>query len=295
MTAHDIPATPYAIIGGSANWGLRFPEDIDQPGVSVTASDLTFDTPFGPSRDWKIIRFDGSVTADGQPREALYVFSHGTTSGDEIDHEGHRKVFWVLREAGAKRVVALSTSGSLNRAIRAGDLVIASDILELTQTPYSLLPGRLRYDASGKQLICPETSDLVERIAQDLWPVGNRVYGRDAQLVCAHAWGPRLTSPAEVMAYRSMGADFINHSFAPEVTLAREIGACITNVSFITAPLSAYFAPPEVTILGASPAQALGPLASQIALRTMAALPAEPGCICAGLLSPQDPAHQSHR
>lgn len=295
MTGTEIPKTPYAMIGGSANWGLRFPEDVAEPGVSVMARDLTFDTPYGPSRDWKIVEFDGSITADGQTRRALYVFSHGTTSGEEIDHEGHRKAFWVMREAGVKRIIASSTSGSLNRGILAGDLVIASDILELTQTPYSLLPGRLRFDASGKQLICPECSGAVERIAKEMWPVENRVYGQAAQLVCAHAWGPRLTSPAEVMAYRSMGADFINHSFAPEVTLAREIGACITNVSFITAPFSAYFAPPNVGILGGSPYRKLGPIASQIALRAIAALPAEAGCLCSSLLSAQDPANHANR
>jgi 5'-methylthioadenosine phosphorylase len=263
--------------------------------VTVVARDLTFETPYGPSRDWKIVEFDGAVTADGRPRRALYVFSHGTTSGDEIDHEGHRKVFWVMREAGVRRIVASSTSGSLNRGILAGDLVIASDILELTQSQYSLLPGRLRFDASGKQMICPECSDVVERLARDLWPVGNRVYGTSAQLVCAHAWGPRLTTPAEVMAYRSMGADFINHSFAPEVTLAREIGACITNVSFITAPFTAYFTPPGAALLGESPYAALGPIASRLALRTIAMLPGGAGCLCSGLLSAQDPANHANR
>jgi len=295
MTPTEIPQAPYAMIGGSANWGLRFPEDVVAPGVTVIARDLTFDTPYGPSRDWKIVEFDGTITADGKPRRALYVFSHGTTSGDEIDHEGHRKAFWVMREAGVRRILASSTSGSLNRGIMAGDMVIASDILELTQTTYSLLPGRLRFDASGKQMICSECSDLVERIARDLWPTGNRVYGRTAQLVCAHAWGPRLTTPAEVMAYRSMGADFINHSFAPEVTLAREIGACITNVSFITAPFTAYFAPPSVGILGESPYKALGPIASRIALLTIAALPAEAACLCSSLLSAQDSANHANR
>ncbi|VDC19940.1 hypothetical protein [Pseudogemmobacter humi] len=97
------------------------------------------------------------------------------------------------------------------------------------------------------------------------------------------------------MAWRSMGADFINHSFAPEVTLAREIGACITNISFVTAAFQSYFAPAGVKILGDDPYKVLGPLASKLALMVLAALPLEAGCGCAGLRSEQPPEHYARR
>lgn len=35
-----IPAVDLALITGSANWGLRFPEDVALPGVSVLARDV---------------------------------------------------------------------------------------------------------------------------------------------------------------------------------------------------------------------------------------------------------------
>ena len=72
-----IPATSFALVSGSASWGIRFPEDVEEPGFRVARRDIVFDTPWGPSHGWKLIDIDGSVTADGQPRRILNVFAHG--------------------------------------------------------------------------------------------------------------------------------------------------------------------------------------------------------------------------
>src|SRR5438105_3461964 len=97
-----IPATSFALVSGSASWGIRFPEDVEEPGFRVARRDIVFDTPWGPSHGWKLIDIDGSVTADGQPRQILNVFAHGWPP-DRIDHEAHRRVAWVLQEAGVAK------------------------------------------------------------------------------------------------------------------------------------------------------------------------------------------------
>ena len=94
-----IPRTPFALLSGSAGWGLRFPDDLREPGVRVAARGLTFETPWGPTDNWQIIEYGGGVTVDGTPRRALNVFSHGWPR-DTVDHSAHRKVFWVLAQAG---------------------------------------------------------------------------------------------------------------------------------------------------------------------------------------------------
>jgi 5'-methylthioadenosine phosphorylase len=294
MPASPIPNVDHAIICGSANWGLAFPEDLAEPGVTVIARDLRFDTPYGPAAEWKLIELDGAITVDGAPRHVLSVFSHGW-SLDEIDHGASRRVFWVLREAGVRNVLASSTLGSLNKAILEGDFVIASDVIELTQTRFSLLPGHFRYDCSGRQLFCPVLSAEVENAARALWPAGQRVYGAGAGLVAAHAWGPRLQSPAEANAYRTLGGDVVNHSLAPEATLAREIGACFTSCAFITAAYLNYFAPPQVGTLGEGVQKRLAPIASRIALQAVARFPAAGDCLCVSLRSEQSPDHAGRR
>jgi 5'-methylthioadenosine phosphorylase len=294
MTEQTIPPAEFAIITGSATWGLRFPEDVAEPGVTVLQRDMTFTTPWGPTGEWKLLELDGARTADHRPRRVLCVFSHGWPL-DEIDHGAQRRVAWTLQQAGVRRVLACSTLGSLNPAILERDFVIANDVLELTQTAYSLLPGRVRFDCSGKQMICPSCAAVVEATAREFWPSDARVYGTSAGLVAAHSWGPRLQSPAEVTAYRALGADVINHSLAPEATLSREIGACFVNVAFVTAAYLNYFAPVGTNVLGEGVQPTLAPIASRIALHAVAGFDLTADCACGGLKSAQDPRHFSER
>src|SRR5262249_54352527 len=141
-----------------------------------------------------------------------------------------------------RKILASSTAGSLNRAVLARDLVIAGDILELHQTQYSLVPGRLEHQCIARQMICPDLAATLEDTARALWPKGARVYGRAAGLVAGHSWGPRFQTAAEARAYHLLGADFINHSIAPEATAAREIGACFVNATCIVTAFGEYFA-----------------------------------------------------
>jgi 5'-methylthioadenosine phosphorylase len=200
-----------------------------------------------------------------------------------------------LQQAGVRKVLASSTAGALNRGILHDDFVIANDILELTQTQHSLLPGRLSYDCSAKQMICPVCAEVVERVARGLWPTHARVYGRSAGLVAGHSWGPRFQTAAEAAAYRMLGADFVNHSLAPEATLAREIGACFVNCTFITVAFNNYFAPPDASVLAGGALDSLAPVASRIALRAIAQIPKSSGCLCSNLRSRQPERYTERR
>jgi 5'-methylthioadenosine phosphorylase len=282
----SIPSVTTAVITGSANWGLAFPEDVGMGGVRVLARDLAFDTPYGMTENWKLLEFDASLTAEGRTKQVLCMYSHGNPR-DHIDHSCHRRAFWVLQQAGVRQVLACSTMGAVNKAIQPGDMVINADIIELTQTPYSLLEGRQRFDCSGKQLVCQRCAGLLAQTARRHWPASRRIHGVEQGLVAAHAYGPRLTSPAEAMAFRSMGADVINHSIAPEATLSREIGACFAPLAFVTAGFNDYMDRNRGQLLQDDVLPSLSMIASRIALETIAHLPEKEDCACHGLKSLQ--------
>ncbi|MER5173035.1 hypothetical protein [Thioclava kandeliae] len=284
--SHAIPQVKLALITGSANWGLAIPEDIGVEGVSVIERDLSFMTPWGCSDNWKLLEFDGSVTPDGQTYRALCMYSHGNPR-HEIDHSCHRRAFWVLQEAGVRQVLACSTIGALNKAIQPGDLVINADIIELTQTPYSLLPGRQSFDASGKAIVCAECSEVLVGAAREIWPAQCRIHGIEQGLVAAHAYGPRLTTPAEALAFRSMGADVMNHSIAPEATLSREIGACFVPLAFVTAGFNDYMDRNRGTLLQDGVLPSLSRVASELALKTAIQMAGRGECSCHELKTPQ--------
>lgn len=230
--AATIPQTPYALLSGSAGWGLRFPEELEEPGVSIVDRWLSFDTPWGPVDNWQVIALDGRMTADGKPRQLLNVFSHGWPN-DSIDNATHRRVAWILAQAGVKKVLADSTCGSLNKALQPRDFIVAGDVIDFSQTQYSLMAGRLRQQALAAQLFCPSMARTTEQTARGLWPAPGRVLGHGQRIVVAHNWGPRFTSRAEARAFQMMGADAVNQSIGPEASAIREIGACFAATSYV--------------------------------------------------------------
>lgn len=227
-----IPQAPFASLSGSAGWGVPFPEGLKASGVRVLERDLGFETPWGASENWQILEIDGSNTPDGRSRIVLNVFSHGWPV-DAIDHSVHRRVGWILQEAGAKKVLADSTCGSLNKFLIPRDFIIPADVIDFSQTAYSLSQGRFRHVLYSKQLFCPDLARTLEKTAQELWPAPGRVLGHGYGIVAAHNWGPRYSSTAEARAYQQLGADAINQSIGAEATVMREIGACFVSASYI--------------------------------------------------------------
>jgi 5'-methylthioadenosine phosphorylase len=276
---NPICKTPYALISGSAGWGIRFPEDLQEPGVRVIERGLTFDTPYGPSDYWQVIEFDASLTADGKTRQVLNVFAHGWPI-DRMDRSAHQRVFWALEQAGVKKVLADSTCGSLNRAVQPRDYVISSDFLYLNETEYSVLPGRFKHVCRGKQLVCPHMAATLEEVARELWPARDRVYGYGNSLVAAHTWGPRFETPAEARALMLMGADIVNQSMAPEATNAREIGACFVSGTYVVNYVDGVL-PHEWGELDRIHDD-LGNLAARISLRAIARAELTDACGCSG-------------
>ena len=129
-----IPRTPFALISGSAGWGVPLPEGVKQAGIRVLDRNLAFDTPWGPSGNWQILEMDRSITADGKSRAVLNVFSHGWPL-DSIDHSSPRRVAWVLSQSGAEKVLADSTCGSLNKFLLPRDFIIPCDIIDFPRRP----------------------------------------------------------------------------------------------------------------------------------------------------------------
>lgn len=232
MTNPLIPPTPFALISGSGSWGVDFPAGVGEPGISVVERGLAFDTPHGRIENFSLFRIAGSETVDGRERLVLNVFAHGWRPG-VLDHGSFQQVFWVLQQAGVRKIIAESTCGSLNRALRPRDLVISSDIVDFTQTRLTLLPDRFTYLCTGAQMFCPAIGAELAAAAQSVWPSSGRVYGRDDGLIMAVTIGPRFETPAEARLLQRCDCDVVGQSAGPEVFLAREIGACYASSSYV--------------------------------------------------------------
>jgi 5'-methylthioadenosine phosphorylase len=282
-----IPEASFALLSGSAGWGVRFPDALDEPGVSVLARGLAFDTPWGVTENWQLIGLDGSLTPDGQPRRFLNVFSHGWPL-EAIDRGAHRRVAWVLAQAGVRKILADSTCGSLNKALQPRDFIIPADLIDFSQTEHSLLAGRFRHVCLAEQMFCPALAATLEAAARCRWPAPGRVLGHGKQIVVAHDWGPRFTSRAEARAFQLLGADAINQSICPEANAAREIGACFASASYVVCyEPGVAAADDDLDAIHGDLALA----ASRISLETMARATLSDECGCARLRVARPPGY----
>ncbi len=115
----------------------------------------------------------------------------------------------ALALAGADRIVAFGSSGSLNTGIVPGSLVIPTDYMSITEIP-SIHDHTVEHVMPE---LSPELTKDLHRIIPEARLGGTYVQTR----------GPRFETAAEIAAL-SRFADLVGMSLASEATLARELG-----------------------------------------------------------------------
>jgi purine-nucleoside phosphorylase len=120
---------------------------------------------------------------------------------------------------GCRAVVLTSASGGIRDDLAPGDLVLISDHINLTGA--SPLAGGNFVDLSDLY------SSRLRALARELEPgLKEGVY--------AGYWGPNFETPAEIRAYRTMGADIVGMSTVLEAIAAHAAGVEVLGVSLVT-------------------------------------------------------------
>lgn len=216
-----IPRVDYAIVGGSATIHCRLPEDTDIQGISVLERELRFETPWGQTQAFKLLRLAGAACADGIERTVLAIRMHGWTTGENwAVSRGQQQVFWVLEQAGVRKIVGNAGVGAVSPLLDPGDLVLADDFLDESHSRPSALHATWPHSVNLREPFCPALKGGMYEAAD---PLFRRVFSRG---VIATVEGPWLEGVAQVRTLRLLGADLVAHSTVPEVYYAREIGAC---------------------------------------------------------------------
>jgi 5'-methylthioadenosine phosphorylase len=216
----SVPRADFGICGGSGSLSLRFPHDVADERVEILDEDLVFDTPFGTSPSFTRFRVEGT---DG-PRDALSVRMHGWRRGVKRA-DASLQVFSVFAEAGVRKVLADGGVGSLNHLLDPRDVFIPNDFIDLTVKQDIYVRGD--HLLVMRQPICPTLADQLYSSASAHFA---RVFRRGVYLVTD---GPRFESVAEVDYMRRLGGDVVGQSLAPEVFLARDIGACYAGIYIV--------------------------------------------------------------
>ena len=216
MAEQQISAASYAVIGGSGTLSSDFPRASTADDVEILADGLHFTTPYGESPAFRLFSVAG--------RRVLTCRMHGWRSG-VTRADASRQVFWVLREAGVTRILSEGGVGTVNPLLDPRDFLIPDDYLDLSVRKDVMLDGR--YLLVMRDALCAELRrTLIEETKKRYT---GRVFDRGIYAVTD---GRHFESPAEI-AMMQGHADIVGQSLAPEVYLAREIGACYAGLYFV--------------------------------------------------------------
>lgn len=266
-----LPQCAHAIVGGSGTAAIDFPEVLGDERVRILGEEISVDTPFGQSPAVKHIAVR---TPDGGEREALVARMHGWRH-NASRHEAALALFWLFRRAGVRRVIAEAGSGSITQHFRPRDLVLPHDLIDLTPS----VGGRLDPDAVVlmREPFCPDIRGALWKYAA-MWATdkATRAFNR---AVYATGQGPRFETAAEVAAFARLGADVIGQAIAPEVFLAREIGACYAAMTLVLNYAEGVRPHWDFELLQEILTEDARSLA-QLLVDALSDVPEQPGCTC---------------
>jgi len=150
-------------------------------------------------------------------------------------YEGHpaaalRTPVRTLRRAGVEALVLTNAAGSLRPEVGPGRLMLIADHINLLGMNPLTGPND---DAVGPRF--PSLRDAYDpALRERLHAVAERAGIPLAEGVYLATAGPSFETPAEIRAFRVLGADAVGMSTVPEVIVARHAGLRVAAVSTIT-------------------------------------------------------------
>ena len=166
-------------------------------------------------------------TLAGVPVACLQGRRHVYEGGDAGAMRGPVR---ALKEAGAEALFVTNAAGSLNAEVGPGSLMAISDHINMLGVNPLTGPND---DAIGPRF--PSLRDAYDpELRAALHETAAALGIALAEGVYLATAGPSFETPAEIRAFRTLGADAVGMSTVPEVILARHAGLRVVAVSAIT-------------------------------------------------------------
>ena len=201
------------IIGGSG---------MDDPKLMKNKKEKKVKTPYGsPSSPLTT----GTVGAF----DVVILARHGKDHSVYPTGVNYRANVSALKQEGCTHILATTAVGSLREKIRPGDLVFADQFIDFTKQRN--LTFFTKKEVVHTPMAEPFCSDLRALLIKSARELKLRHHGHGTVVTIE---GPRFSTRAESHMFRMLGADVINMSTVPEVSLARELGLCYQTIAMST-------------------------------------------------------------
>jgi purine-nucleoside phosphorylase len=142
----------------------------------------------------------------------------------------------VLGMLGCRRLIVTNAAGGIRATIPQGSLVAISDHINLTGTNAALGPNEPRFACvpdAGQRFFDMTTaySPVLRKLAME---EATRQGIALSEGVYLAVLGPSFETPAEIRAFRTLGADLVGMSTVHEVIVARHMGIEVLGISLVT-------------------------------------------------------------
>jgi len=215
----DVPAVAVVLGSGLGAFG-------DSLGEAVT---LPYDSiPHWPAS--RVIGHAGKLVA-GRTRGKRVL----ALSGRAHFYEGHdlRSVTFatrVLGRIGVKALILTNAAGGINTRFGQGALMLIDDHINLLGTNPLIGPNDDRF---GRRF--PDMSEIYSKRLRGLATDAAAAIGLPIEHgVYIAVTGPSYETPAEIRAFRTIGADAVGMSTVPEAIVARHMGIEVLGISCIS-------------------------------------------------------------
>jgi purine-nucleoside phosphorylase len=136
----------------------------------------------------------------------------------------------VMGRLGVKQIILTNAAGGINTGFAQGALMIIDDHIDMLGSNPLMGPNDERFGVRF-----PDMSEVYSRRLRAIADEASRVRGvavRHGIYVAVH--GPSYETPAEIRAFRAIGADAVGMSTVPEAIAARHMGMEVLGISCIT-------------------------------------------------------------
>jgi len=136
----------------------------------------------------------------------------------------------VMAQLGVKTLIVTNAAGGVNESFSPGDLMLIVDHINLFGTNPLIGPNE---EAFGPRF--PDMTEAYDKRLRALALQAAEELGiRLQQGVYMGLSGPTYETPAEIRAFRMLGADAVGMSTVPEVIAARHLGLRVLGISCVT-------------------------------------------------------------
>lgn len=212
------------IIGGSG---------LDDPKILSDFHALEVDTPYGkPSSllttgqiSWPARHATRSVA------DVVILSRHGKNHSIMPTNVPFRANIWALKEIGCTHILATTACGSLREEIKPKQLVFLDQFIDFTKLRVLSFYDDFKEKIAHTPMADPFSEELRQKLIETAEELKLEYHKRGTVITVE---GPRFSTRAESFMYQKLGADVVNMSTLPEVSLANELGIPYASIAMST-------------------------------------------------------------